>query len=412
MRKILFLHPNFPGQFKYVAEYFASNGLEVTFLCQTHYGRTIKGVKRIAIKQPEKIDDKKSNHKLPPAFHMANEYYNAMEILSKNYTPDLIISHSGFGCGLHSKQVWPKSKTIAYSEWWFTGNSDIFTYGAPNNYMGFTRQSIKKFHARNTTFALELIEADLIITPTEWQLDQLPKSLQATAKVIHDGIDIEGLKKLSILRSKKNYKSLKEADFIITYGTRGMEPVRGFPQFIKELPAVFEEYSNATVKIVGEDEIFYGGLKPRGFKSWKTWALKYLKSKNIGNDKVKWLGRLGREEYEKWLVESDVHVYLSHPFVPSWSYLEAQASGCNIIATEHRSITENTISDRVTFVHHNENGFLLRALKENHEKMSNKNEIGTNLESRYLLDNFRKYDKKVCCSAWAAVTGVDVATMA
>ena len=51
MMKILFLHPNFPGQFVRPALKLAQQGEDVLFLCQNHYGRTLPGVKRIKLKE-------------------------------------------------------------------------------------------------------------------------------------------------------------------------------------------------------------------------------------------------------------------------------------------------------------------------------------------------------------------------
>lgn len=403
MSKILFLHPNFPAQFKHIATGFAKEGHEVLFLCKTHYGRTIKGVKRICIKSSNSQKNEAAlKDGLTEAIYVGYEYRRAMLTLSKTFVPDLIISHSAWGAGLYCKDIWPNTRFIAYCEWWFNSQSDLFTYNSKDNLMGFDEHIIEKFKGRNFPIGMELIESDLIITPTNWQMQQLPLSLQKNCKVIHDGIDIDYFKKEfeSSITEKKDH-------IVVTYGTRGMEAVRCFPKFIKEVVEMLKRYPNIIVEIAGEDSINYGGLKPNKEGSWKKWAIKYIDDNKIEKSKIRWVGRMKFNEYVKWLLKSDLHVYLSHPFVPSWSFLESQALGCDIIASDHKSLTELQISSKVTFVDHTETGFLadqvskIIQIKKKQEKVIN-----------YLNNSeCKKYSILNVIKEWAHVSHVDVTTI-
>ena len=402
MKNILFLHPNFPGQFKYISRAFAEAGHEVSFLCQTHYGRSIKNVQRLTIKK-ENLNNPGENEITTTADTYSNGrlYRKALKDLSKTYTPDIIISHSGFGCGLHCKDIWPKATLIAYIEWWFRSDSDLFEFDKGKNFMGFTEESIEKFKVRNCTTASEICDADYLVAPTMWQRNQLPKNIRSKCSIIFDGVDTKYIK-------SKHKPRQDSKELTLTYGTRGMEAVRCFPQFIEELPSLLRNYQNLKVQIAGEDKINYGGLKPHKHKSWKSWAVEFLREHKIEH-KVEWMGRMPFEKYIEWLCSSNIHVYLSHPFVPSWSFIEAQSAGCNLICTDHKSLRENVFTDSIMYVNHNKKGFLLDAVDMLGLKVDsfiNSNTAAVN--PLQALD----YDVSTAVRKWLRVTGVDVTTQA
>ena len=191
---ILFLHPNFPGQFKHLAKHLAQEGHYVRFLCQTHYNRTLEGVERITLKN-------KCSHEYlellnPPISErsqiLGDQYRQGFETLKqKGWNPNIIFSHSGWGCGLHAKEIWPKAKLISYLEWWFDPNSSFFSYDANNAELGITPNDIQKNWRRNQQIALELSVSSKIITPTNWQKSQLPKIFQGPCEVIFDGVNTD-----------------------------------------------------------------------------------------------------------------------------------------------------------------------------------------------------------------------------
>ena len=112
-----------------------------------------------------------------------------IDLKAKLWDPDLVISHSGWGCGIYIKEVWPKCNHIAYLEWWFNPVSEFFSYDEDNKRINLSRLSIKKNYDRNIFVAIELSSADAIVSPTFWQRSQLPKLLKESCHVIFDGID-------------------------------------------------------------------------------------------------------------------------------------------------------------------------------------------------------------------------------
>ena len=166
--KILFLHPNFPGQFKHLCKELAYQH-NVKFLCQTHYNRTVQGVERVCLKN--NLGHKYLENLNLPQFersnYLASQYRKSFIALERtNWIPDLVISHCGWGCGLYVKEIWPNVRLISYLEWWFNPQSSYFSYDCDNQYLKTIRTSIQKSWLRNQNIALELSMADEIVSPT------------------------------------------------------------------------------------------------------------------------------------------------------------------------------------------------------------------------------------------------------
>ena len=334
----------------------AGLGYDVKFLCQTHFGRKLDLVERICLKgslsheflvENFKSEDEQTQHR-------AEQYRLGMLELSKNgWDPNTVISHSGWGCGLHVKEIWDYVYHISYVEWWFDPRCQIFSYDPKNPYLPTNRNLIPKLWKRNQSMALELSSANKLITPTKWQRMQIPKCFRDQCQVIFDGVNEEEFKPDFTLRSKKP---------LLTYGTRGMEPIRCFKEFIKELPPLIEKIPDLSIEIAGYDRINYGGKAPSGFKSWGSWAKKYLKKMNSDKN-VHWVGVLPKDKYINWLQRSWCHVYLTQPYVASWSLVEALFCKCNIIASNTKPIEEFAHFPNLELIDHRKEGFLKAALK-------------------------------------------------
>ena len=378
---VLFLHPNFPAQFKHLARDIAQQGHQVKFLCQSHFGRTVDGVEKLVLKNSagKEVVDKGNFTIFERSQKLADQYCMIFEGLKKEgYSPDIVICHSGWGCGLYIKEVWPDTRHISYSEWWFDPQSDFFHYDPDNLELNINSNTIKKSWIRNQSWALEHANADFIVTPTDWQKEQLPKLFRDNCQIIFDGVDT------NIFNPSKRIQSseLKK----ITYGTRGMDPMRCFPQFIMELPELLENYPEIVVEIAGNDEAAYGSGKPKNgkYSSWGSWAKRYLKAKNIDH-RVKWVGYLNPIAYINWLQSSDCHIYLTHPFVASWSLVEAFCCGLPIITSDIKATHEICRDDPLTvYADHRERGFLKKALISIANQLSS-NPEGGEMRSRAVF---------------------------
>lgn len=354
---ILFLHPNFPGQFRDSCEEIARHKChDVRFLCQTHYGREIKGIKKLVIKGggSHQFINSNSKNELEVMSRRAYAYSKAfVQLKNMGWNPDVVISHNGWGCGIHVKEIWPHTQMISYMEWWFNPNSDFIKRMIENKYIKMSEASVSKLWKRNMYPAVEMANSEKIITPTKWQKKQLPHLFRTHCQISPEKVDLRIF-----------YKDLNQKSKIplLTYGTRGMEPMRGFPEFIEILPELLEKWPTLNVEIAGVDEINYAGKSPEE-GSWGVWAKKILK--NSDQKRIHWIGRLKIEKYADWLRSSWCHVYLTEPFVTSWSFTEALKCCGSIVATDHEAIREFiTDEDEVILANHYIKENLFAAINE------------------------------------------------
>ena len=394
---ILFLHPNFPGQFKHLAKAFADKGHRTRFICQTHYGRTIKNVELITLKRQaghEALMSAKLSL-FDKIQKISKQYRQGLESMKRaGYSPDIVISHSGFGCGLYVKEIWPNVKLISYMEWWFNPQSPFFNYDPNNKNLAVSQSSIRKSWKRNQSLALELSVSDAIVSPTQWQKNQLPELLKSACEVIFDGIDLNIYKLDNTVAVKEN---------VITYGTRGMDPMRAFPQFISALPEILNNNKAIKVEIAGIDEANYGS----GYKksSWKQWAIELLSSHQL-ESRVRWVGRLGPGSYEKWLQSSSTHIYLSHPFVTSWSLVEAYCCFTPLVVSDIE-LTKEICSgcEGITFADHRNTEIISQKIISHVERISNSS------QSRLRLSrDVTRFGLSRSLEEWSRVSGVELTT--
>ena len=150
---------------------------------------------------------------LKKMFVRADSYKYAMQELSnKNWNPDVILSHSGWGCGFYAKHIWPQIPLISYVEWWFSGNSDLVSSIDRNPFFKFDIKGIESLLKRNALMAMELSSADIMVAPTEWQKNQLPNQLRKHCDVVYDKLD----QKVFYQDKSRLSRTPK-----VTYGTRG-----------------------------------------------------------------------------------------------------------------------------------------------------------------------------------------------
>jgi glycosyltransferase involved in cell wall biosynthesis len=142
---------------------------------------------------------------------------------------------------------------------------------------------------------------------------------------------------------------IKAGDEIVTYVARNLEPYRGFPSFMRSLPKILTSRPNARVLIVGGEDVSYGARLPPG-ETYKKRMLAEL-GDSLDLSRVHFLGKVPYAAFIKVLQVSRVHVYLTYPFVLSWSMLEAMAAGCLIVGSRTQPVQE--------VIHHAGNGLLV-----------------------------------------------------
>ena len=350
---ILFIHQNFPAQFKWLAPFLVKKGHVVKALAIT--GQAIGSLK--PINYPVKNKNTLCIHPLALEFETKVIRGEAcglamFQLKKSGFYPDLIVAHPGWGESLFVKDIFPNSKLVNYIEFHYGKNSD------GDFDPEFTNESLDdNFRLRvknaNNLLALDLMDAG--ISPTHWQLSSVPREMQKKIRVIFDGIDTDRVKpnpnaslKINLGKQSK-FLELSSTDEIITYVSRNLEPYRGYHSLMRSIPEILAERKNAKVLIVGGDAVSYGAKAPQG-QTWKNIFLDEIKDKT-DLSRVIFLGKIPYEYYLNLLQITKVHVYLTYPFVMSWSCIEAMSSGALVVGSNTAPVRE--------FIQNGKNGVLV-----------------------------------------------------
>ena len=272
-------------------------------------------------------------------------YRSAAMLKQQGFIPDVIYAHSGFGAMLYMKDVFPESALVGFFEWYYKAHGGDVGFDPQEKV---TEDDECRIRTRNMMLLPDLVACDAAVTPTYWQHQQFPPEFAAKLRVIHDGIDVSYFApapetKLVLPEQQLDLSSARE---IVTYVGRGMEPMRGFPQFMEAMSILMKRRKQLHVVIVGTDQVSYGPPLPGG----KGLKEAMLKAFPYDMDRLHFTGPLPYGEYKRVLQASTVHVYLTKPFVLSWSMLEAMSCGCTLVASDTSPVRE--------VVTHGENGLL------------------------------------------------------
>jgi glycosyltransferase involved in cell wall biosynthesis len=347
-RRILFVHQNFPGQFGHVAKALADAGHAVVALGINT--RDIPGVKclRYTVKAPER-----------PAVGLAQDYEVktvrgmacalAMEDLKRQgFEPDVIVAHPGWGEALFCRDVFPAARLLVFAEFFYAADGTDFNFDPE-----FSRDSLAaraRLRLKNSVHLHALQDADGGYSPTRWQHSQIPAIHRGRFEVIFDGIDTTTVRPepgASVQLQRAGIK-LVPGDEVITFVNRNLEPYRGFHVFMRALPEMLRQRPKARVLIVGTDDVSYGS-KPADGRTWRQVMLAEVGAQ-LPMERVHFLGRVPYADYLRILQVSSCHVYLTYPFVLSWSCVEALAAGCLVVGSRTAPVEE--------VIQHGENGFL------------------------------------------------------
>jgi len=342
--KILFLHPNFPAQFRHLAATLGQDRQNTVVFATNRREGNISGVNKI-IYEKSRTAKPETHHYVRPLENAVLEaqgvYRVAQKLKDQGFYPDVVYGHSGWGPTLFMKDIFPKATLICYFEWFYNayGSDASFDPSDPINADDEARIRIK-----NAPILLDLATCDRGLSPTAWQRSQFPSEFHSKIKVHHDGIDTDYFKPIpdaKLLIPRINL-DLTEAKEIITYVARGMEPYRGFPQLIETISILQKKRPQCHFVIVGKDRVAYGKSLPDG----KTYKDAMLEKFPLDMSRVHFTDLLPYNEYLQVLQASSVHIYLTRPFVLSWSMLEALSTGCLIVASDTACVTE-VIEDNV-----------------------------------------------------------------
>lgn len=348
--RILISHTNFPAQFRRLAPALVEQGHEVVFISKNrewHAPDPVSGM-RVIKYETHRPGGGEALHPYLRRFEASVLEGQAVfrvcqQLCDEGWSPEWIINHVGFGNGLYLSDAFPKAQRIGLFEWFYRSvGADVdFLRQAPVD----PNQALR-LRTWNAQTLLELADCDLGVVPTQWQRQQFPSHLASKLKVIHEGIDVEDLGALERgLHQRPDFLPNDPEIEVLTYVSRGFEEYRGFPQAMQAIALLQQRRPNLHVLIVGADVVAYGAGRTDG-RSWGDWAKQDL---CLDHARTHWMGSLQTDAYRKVLACSDIHLYLTVPFVLSWSLLEAMAAGCCIVGSDTAPVRE-VLTDGVTGV--------------------------------------------------------------
>lgn len=333
--KILFLHRNFPAQFRHIAAALAQDSNNEVVFITNNDNLQLPNIKKIYYKPKREVP--KNCHRYLKFYedsiiHAQATAETALALKNQGFKPDIIYGHT-WGQTMFMKDVFPDVPLLCYFEWFYNSkDSDVDFGGKVLNI-----DELAKLRCKNSHLLVDLYTCDAGICPTKWQLSQFPKKFQDNIKVLHDGVDTDFCipnPDAKFLIKDRNIE-LSAKDEVITYATRGMEAYRGFPEFMRAVEKLLKKRPNLQVVIGGEDRVCYG---PQLFNT--TYKEIMLKELDLDMNRIHFVGGLPFNEYIKLLQISSAHVYLTYPFVLSWSLLDAMSCECPIVASNTQPVLE------------------------------------------------------------------------
>ncbi|MBK4723434.1 glycosyltransferase family 4 protein [Azospirillum sp. YIM DDC1] len=345
--KITFIHQNFPGQYKHLARALASDPSNRVVFISRRSDRDIPGVRRLTYGL-RRTGNPQTHPYLRSAENAVLHGQDVARVLlsmsKEGFVPDVIVGHPGWGETLFVKDVLPDVPYLNYCEFYYRTQGQDFGFDPIYPCSLDTKLSLR---TRNTPLLLALESCDRGIAPTEWQRSTHPEALQSKIETIHDGVDTAALCPDPMARfTLPDGRVLVPGDPVITYAARNLEPYRGFPSFLRAVPHILDARPDATILIIGGDETSYGA-RPRDGGNWRESMLKEVP---VDLTRVIFLGHLPYDRFLAAIGVSQVHVYLTYPFVLSWSMLEVMALGRVVVGSDTAPVRE--------IIRHGENGLL------------------------------------------------------
>jgi len=351
--KLLFVHQNMPGQYREMILWLTAQQEQhqIVFLTQRR-DIQIKGVKTLSYR---------AHHKpAAGAYGLSKEWEAAagagigaalaMRQFEKDegFKPDIIIGHTGWGELLFMKEIWPDVPVIGFFEYFYRTSGGLvgFDPESPvNDQAGFFAK------ARNTVPYASIDSVDLGHTPTYWQRDRFPKSFHDRMYVSHDGIRTDRLipNPAASISLGRLEQPLSRKNEVITYVARNMERARGFHIMMRALPEILAQRPKARILMIGGNETSYGAESkhPEGLRGEMEAEL----GNSVDWSRVHFLGKVPYEDLCRIIRISRCHIYLTMPFVLSWSLLEAMSMQATVVAADVAPVREA--------VSHNETGMLV-----------------------------------------------------
>ena len=338
--KFLFIHQNFPGQYVHLVRHLAAQGGHQIYFITQPNAVEMTGVRKVTYPKDERsrINCHAYSVEFDRAVYAASMVAElCRELRSGGFSPDVVIGHSGWGETMFVKDVFPDAPLLANFEFYYHYRG--IDVGFDPEFASIF-QDPSRLRTRNTTNLLAFEAADWGHSATQWQRSLYPPAMRARISAIHEGVDTDIVRPnpQATFRLPGSTRALTRRDEVITYVARNLEPYRGFHTFMRSLPELLRRRRRTQVVIAGGDGVSYG-MPPPPKSSFREMMLLELGAK-LDLSRVHFVGRLEYHDYLNLLQVSSIHVYLTYPFVLSWSFIEAMASGCLIVGSRTPPVLE------------------------------------------------------------------------
>jgi glycosyltransferase involved in cell wall biosynthesis len=383
--KLLFIHQNFPGQYLYLVRSLLRAGHEIVGIGENANIKNrgvLRGCTAIGYPTPQKAGPATHHYLRGLEAGVRRGQAVARTLISlkgRGFVPDVVSLHPGWGEGLFVREFFPHTPLLMFCEYYFrAGQADVgFDPEFPTNL-----DRDVGIHLRNTAQIMSLLTADGCVCPTEWQASRYPAFIRDKMRIIHDGVNVDymtpnpaasivlqplkqpghsrildapGTLPARALQAGDDGREpagkplrLSRADKVVTYAARNLEPYRGIHVFLRMLPELQQRHPDAHVVIVGNDGTSYGKTPPDG-RSYKDIYLAETADK-LDMSRIHFVGRIAYASLRALFRVSTAHVYLTYPFVLSWSCLEAMSCGALTVASDTGPVLE--------VIRHGDNGLL------------------------------------------------------
>ena len=340
--RTLLVHQNFPGQFRYLAPALAKQpGAQVVALGDAANVRDPELANLRLIDYPTPRGASAETHHYLRTLEAATRRGQqvaraAMSLRQEGFRPDIILAYPGWGEALFLKDIWPDARLIHYFELFY--NPSGYDVGFDPEYPA-GLDDVLRLRLRNTVNLHALECGDWGLSPTRFQYGSFPQRHRQRISVIFDGVDTNRIapdpEATLIL---PDGRSLSRDDAVLTFINRNLEPYRGFHVFMRALPELQARRPDLHCVIIGGDSVSYGRT-PTGADSYRELLLREVGDR-LNLERVHFLGRVPYETFLDAMRIGRVHLYLTYPFVLSWSLIEAMSMECAIAASATAPVRE------------------------------------------------------------------------
>ena len=408
--KVLFVHNGAPGRFAPLAAALQARGWQAA-LINGPSGTDLAGAvnRRFTPERPRVRSSWQPGQRAEQALLMGRGAAGAAERLrGEGFVPSVIIGHPGWGEMIYLAEVFPDVPQIQLGEYWYR------TEGADANFdPEFPARLLDSRVAtasQNVPFALSYPQAAAIVAPTPFQASLVPICFRGAVHVIHEGVDTAQVRPHppSPLRLADG-TVLDGSVPVISFASRRFEPLRGAHVFMRMLPRLFALVPDAHVLMIGADDPGIYGIPPAGGGTWLK-ALQRELAGRLDPARLHVLPPLPPAQLHRVFSAVTAHVYLTWPFVLSWSLLEAMACEALVVASDTAPVRD--------VIGHGKNGLLVdffdgEAMAQRLARICRDPARHDPLRRAARATVVDRYDReRVCEPAWLelveAVTGIAV----